>query len=93
MTLAQFGVLRTQVVPAMIGKVGKTLEVDTTQDMSTLVEVLDNMDDMIFREYTRLKAQPLAQLMEEGILGSGMDWYNAPKPTGKHLRYRSAELR
>jgi hypothetical protein len=41
------------------------------------------MDDMVFRDYIRHRSEPLVQVMQEGILRSGLDWLDAPKPTGE----------
>ncbi|RSH82118.1 hypothetical protein EHS25_006051 [Saitozyma podzolica] len=81
MTLGQFDQLRQTTVPAMIESAAKVLELDMQRDQATLLEVLANMDDMVFRDYIRHRSEPLVKVMQEGILRSGLDWLDAPKPT------------
>jgi hypothetical protein len=83
MTLGQFDQLRQITVLAMIDSAAKLLELDMQRDQATLLEVLANMDDMVFRDYIRHRSEPLVQVMQEGILRSGLDWLDAPKPTGE----------
>ena len=83
MTLAEFDQLRLNVIPSMINRTSKLLEVEMFRDQTTLIEVLDNMDEIVFREYIRRKSEPLVQVVGEGVLKSGIDWLNAPKPTGE----------
>lgn len=83
MTLAQFEVLKQTLLPAMIIRTAKLLENEMFRDQATLVEVLDNMDEMVFRELIKRRQEPLKQAIQDGILRSGIDWLNTGKPTGK----------
>ena len=62
MTLAQFEQLRQKVIPSMITRISKLLELEMFRDQTTVVEVLDNMDEIVFRDYIRRKSEPLVQV-------------------------------
>lgn len=85
LTLAKFTQLKGDIVPPLVVKVGKLLEVDVHKDQALLDEVLQNMDDMVLRDYVRRRALPLTTMIEDGILRGGIDWLNAEKPTGQSL--------
>lgn len=69
----------------MINRTAKLLETELFRDQATLVEVIENMDSMVFKDLIRKKMEPLADVMQEGIQRSGVDWLNSGKPTGKPL--------
>lgn len=91
MTLAQFAVLKQTLLPSIITRTAKVLETEMFRDQATLVEVLDNMDDMVFRELIKRKYEPLKQVTQDGVLRSGIDWLNTGKPTGMFLILRRAD--
>lgn len=82
MTLAQFEHLRQKLIPSMIQRTSKLLELEMFRDQTTLIEVLGNMDEIVFRDYIRRKLEPLGAVITDGILRSGIDWLNTGKPTG-----------
>lgn len=67
----------------MITRTAKVLEQEMFRDQTTLIEVLDNMDEVVFRELVKRKSEPLGKIMREGILHSGVDWLNTGKPNGE----------
>ena len=83
MTLAKFHQLKTSTLSSLVSKISRTLDVDMSRDSGVLVEVLDSMDDMVYRDYVDRKSVALVQTIEEGILSQGIDWLNTAKPTGK----------
>jgi hypothetical protein len=86
MTLAQIAVLKQTLLPTIITRTAKVLETEMFRDQATLVEVLDNMDDMVFRELIKRKYEPLKQVIQDGVQRSGIDWLNTGKPTGECAR-------
>jgi exocyst complex component 2 len=82
-TLAKFHHLRETSLPAILSSTSKLLDTDFSRDQSTLLEVVDNMDEMVFDDYIRRRSEKLVQVIEEGILHGGIDWLNASKPTGR----------
>lgn len=60
------------------------LKVDMVQDSKTLNDVVAQLDKILFEEYIKARSAALKVTIESGVL-AGMDWYNAPKPTGGSL--------
>ena len=59
-----------------------------SKDQGLLIEVVDNMNEMVFGDYVARKGEPLLEIIRGGILDQGMDWLNTPKPTGEsHNRF------
>lgn len=75
----------------MMNRTAKLLETEMFRDQTTLVEVLDNMDEMVFGELVKRKSAPLADVMRAGILKGGVDWLNTGKPTGEYGFASTAE--
>jgi exocyst complex component 2 len=73
-----------------LSKTARLLDLDMSKDEALLIEVLDNMDEMIFSDYVKRRLVLLVEVIQGGILNSGVDWLNTPKPTGeselKHLK-------
>ena len=65
------------------------LKVDMAQDSKTLNDVVSQLDKILFEEYIKARSSALKATIESGVLG-GMDWYNAPKPTGRRRLNRHA---
>lgn len=53
-----------------------------SKDQALLMEVVDNMDEMVFEDYVRRRSAPLVAVIREGVLDGEVDWLNTPKPTG-----------
>lgn len=48
-----------------------------------LDEVVDQLDESLFTDYVKTKATIVNGIIRKGISGSGMDWYETPRPTGE----------
>lgn len=48
-----------------------------------LDEVVEQLDESLFSDYVKAKANVVNAIIRKGILESGMDWYETPRPTGK----------
>ena len=83
LTLAHFSHLKRNMLPGMMTKTAKLFETEMFRDQTMLSEVIDQMDGKLFDELIRRKSDPLAKVMREGILESGIDWLNTGKPTGE----------
>jgi len=44
---------------------------------------VDQLDDIFFADYMDRKKKAVSDIIREGILNSGIDWYKIAKPTGK----------
>lgn len=50
-----------------------------------LDEVVEQLDESLFTDYVKTKATVVNGIVRKGILGSGMDWYETPRPTGESI--------
>lgn len=82
-TMAKFNLLRSKSLPILLSKTARLLDLDMSKDEALLIEVLDNMDEMIFSDYVKRRLVLLVEVIQGGILNSGVDWLNTPKPTGE----------
>ena len=83
MTLNKFHQLRSKVVPALVKRTSKTLGLDMSKDERLLLEVVDNMDQMVFNDYINRRSGTITSVVEGGVLGESIDWLEAEKPTGE----------
>ena len=72
-------------MPGLIKKTGKLLETDISKDEGLLVEVVDNMDEIVFGDYVKKRSVALTEALEAGILRGGVDWLNVSKPSGASI--------
>lgn len=68
-----------------------------SQDSKTLNDVVNQLDKILFDEYVKARSAALKAMIEQGVLSPAMDWYSAPKPTGKRspgdgLKMRARKL-
>ena len=55
-----------------------------TQDSTTLHDVVGQLDKILFDDYIKGRSVQLEQTIHRGVIGDGVDWYSAPKPTEVH---------
>jgi exocyst complex component 2 len=46
------------------------------------MEVLSEIDKRLFETFIKDKIAHLTKIMRYGVLESGLDWYETPRPTG-----------
>ncbi|OCF43322.1 exocyst protein [Kwoniella heveanensis CBS 569] len=80
-TLGQFDQLKRTLLAGLCTKVSKLLDIDMSKDQALLLEVVENMDEMVFRDLIRRRSEPLTQVIQTGILHGGVDWLNTSKPS------------
>ena len=83
MTLSKFHQLRSKTIASLVNAISRSLDTDMSRDSDVLIEVLNSMDDMVFRDYVERRMVELVQVVEGGILHEGVDWLNTSKPTGQ----------
>lgn len=57
-----------------------------------LMEVINQLDGILFDDYVKRKSADVAKIIKKGVLGGTVDWYNAPKPTGTLVSFTSLPL-
>ncbi|KAK6906719.1 hypothetical protein I203_100706 [Kwoniella mangroviensis CBS 8507] len=80
-TLAQFDQLKRLNLSLLCNKISKILDVDMKKDEKLLFEVVENMDEMIFKELIKGRSKELVDVVQNGILDSGINWGEVSKPT------------
>lgn len=56
----------------------------TPQCTQTLIDVVDQLDEILFGDYIKRKSQMIRDIIRQGILMSGIDWSSIPKPQEVH---------
>jgi len=82
-TLSKFYHLKEITLPSLLSTASKTLDADLSSDRETLMQVIDNMDQIVFEDFIKKRSRNLVEVMENGILRGGVDWLNAGKPSGE----------
>lgn len=83
---------KTEFIAKIVEQLKMALKVDMVQDSKTLNDVVGQLDKILFEEYIKSRSAALKSTIDSGVL-SGMDWYNAPKPTGTYWYMRSRRKR
>ena len=86
-TLTKFHQLQNRTLPHLLSTASKALETDLDHDRETLLEVIEGMDQLVFDEFIKKRSRKLVDVMELGILKSGVDWLNTGKPTGQFFPF------
>jgi len=78
---AAFGHMRKRIIPGMLNQLEGALGVSIGRERDMLDEVVEQLDESLFSEYVKAKANIVNAIIRKGILESGMDWYETPRPT------------
>ncbi|KAG9127809.1 hypothetical protein FRC07_009001 [Ceratobasidium sp. 392] len=81
LVISNLGYLSRSLIPSMINQLEAAFSTSIANERRTLVEVVTQLDKTLFDEFTRSKISHLNQTMRHGILESGLDWYETPRPT------------
>lgn len=78
-TLSSFHRLTETAIPAFMCKVSDQLGGDAAAvDSATLEEMIESMDELVYKEYVAHRAEPLCAMMRSGVVGA--DWASMPPP-------------
>ncbi|GJJ75072.1 exocyst complex component 2 [Entomortierella parvispora] len=83
-TISNLSELRSVTIPKLLGDMEKTCGISMADDGKTLVEVVDQLDNILFEDYIKRKTVVANRVITDGILYGGIDWYSIAKPTGVH---------
>ncbi|PVG00796.1 hypothetical protein CPB86DRAFT_782356 [Serendipita vermifera] len=73
--------LNKSLIPAMLSQVQSSFGIAMDEAQRKLNDVIRSVDMTLFEDYIRPKASVLTSLMRKGIIDSGVDWYDLPRPT------------
>ncbi|GAA5899347.1 exocyst subunit SEC5 [Sporobolomyces salmoneus] len=84
LTVSNLTHLRESIIPRMISQFQTAFKVDMSQDAQMLMEVTDQLDKILFDDYVKRKSAEVGEIIRKGVLGGGIDWYEAEKPKEVH---------
>ncbi|KAK0529701.1 Exocyst complex component S5 [Tilletia horrida] len=76
--------LRRTVLPALFQLISDSLHVKMAEDLKTVEEVAQQLDGILFDDYVKRKSDIISDILQEGILKSGINWSTIPKPSEVH---------
>ncbi|KAF9931299.1 hypothetical protein BGZ65_004944 [Modicella reniformis] len=81
-TISNLNELRSVTISKLLKDFERTCTISMADDGKTLMEVVDQLDSILFDDYIKRKTVVASRLLTDGILYGGIDWYSASKPTG-----------
>ncbi|KAI9257261.1 exocyst complex component Sec5-domain-containing protein [Phascolomyces articulosus] len=84
LTVGNLAHMRSTVIPKLVGLFKLAYKCNMDEDLKTLIEVVDQLDKILFNDYIKRKSGLIRDIIRQGILLSGVDWYSIPKPTEVH---------
>ncbi|CDH55023.1 exocyst complex component sec5 [Lichtheimia corymbifera JMRC:FSU:9682] len=84
LTVGNLAHMRSTVIPKLVGLFQMAYKCNMDEDLKTLIDVVDQLDKILFNDYIKRKSGLLRDIIRQGILLSGVDWYSIPKPTEVH---------
>ncbi|KAF8923888.1 hypothetical protein BGZ58_002410 [Dissophora ornata] len=83
-TISNLSELRSVTIPKLLTDFEKICGITMAEDGKTLVEVVDQLDSILFDDYIKRKTVVASRVITDGIMYGGIDWLSIPKPTGVH---------
>jgi exocyst complex component 2 len=81
LVIANFVHLNRSLIPSMMNQIESSFGISVAQERKTLMDVVLELDKTLFEDFVKKKSTPLASLMRQGILDSGIDWNESSRPT------------
>ncbi|KAI8080296.1 exocyst complex component Sec5-domain-containing protein [Gilbertella persicaria] len=84
LTVSNLDHMRSNVMRKLMDLFESAYHVNMEEDLHTLVDVVDQLDEILFGDYIKRKSQMIRDIVRQGILMSGIDWSSIPKPQEVH---------
>ncbi|KAI9483131.1 MAG: exocyst complex component Sec5-domain-containing protein [Benjaminiella poitrasii] len=84
LTVGNLEHMRTNVIRKLIDLFEAAYHIQMGEDLHTLIDVIDDLDKILFGDYIKRKSQAIRDIIRSGILTSGIDWSSIPKPQEVH---------
>ncbi|CAE6406035.1 unnamed protein product [Rhizoctonia solani] len=81
LVISNMGYLSLSLIPSMINQLEAAFGISIANERRTLMEVLSEIDKRLFDTFIKDKITHLTKIMRYGVLESGLDWYETPRPT------------
>ncbi|KAI7822728.1 exocyst complex component Sec5-domain-containing protein [Gamsiella multidivaricata] len=91
-TISNLSELRSVTIPKLRSDFEKICGINLAEDGKTLIEVVDQLDSILFDDYIKRKSVVASRVITDGILYGGIDWHTVPKPIGVHSYINEALL-
>ncbi|KAI7955299.1 hypothetical protein MJO28_005699 [Puccinia striiformis f. sp. tritici] len=69
-------------IPRLFKQFSEAFSLDMTNDLETLMDVVEQLDTLLLGDYIKRKAEIISEIIQTGVLSGKVDWLTAPKPTG-----------
>ncbi|ORZ16960.1 exocyst complex component Sec5-domain-containing protein [Absidia repens] len=84
LTVSNLAHMRSAVIRKLVNLFEAAFKVNMEEDYKTLIDVVDQLDHILFSDYIKRKSALIRDTIHHGILMSGIDWYSISKPTEVH---------
>ncbi|KAI8083026.1 exocyst complex component Sec5-domain-containing protein [Halteromyces radiatus] len=84
LTVSNLAHMRSAVIRKLVTLFESAYKVNMEEDYKTLIDVVDQLDLILFGDYIKRKSAVIRDIIHHGILMSGIDWYSISKPTDVH---------
>ncbi|KAF8318792.1 hypothetical protein DL93DRAFT_2054306 [Clavulina sp. PMI_390] len=81
LVISAFGHMRKEIIPGMLNQLESALSVSIGRERDMLEEVVEQLDETLFNDYAKGKSAVASSIIRKGVLESGMDWFETPRPT------------
>ncbi|KAF9386015.1 hypothetical protein CPB97_004204 [Podila verticillata] len=83
-TISNLNEVGSKTIPKLLADFERTCRLSMAEDGKALVEVVGQLDNILFEDYIKRKTVVASRVITDGILYGGIDWYSMAKPTGVH---------
>ncbi|KAG0335325.1 hypothetical protein BG000_007581 [Podila horticola] len=83
-TISNLNEVGNKTIPKLLADFERTCGLSMAEDGKALVEVVGQLDNILFEDYIKRKTVVASRVIMDGILYGGIDWYSMAKPTGVH---------
>ncbi|KAL1921037.1 uncharacterized protein VTP21DRAFT_11672 [Calcarisporiella thermophila] len=83
-TISNLTHLKSNIVPKLISMFEAAYQCKLTEETKTIMGVLKQLDNILFEDFVKRKNEVVSEIVRNGILNGGIDWYTISKPTEVH---------
>ncbi|KAG0082920.1 hypothetical protein BGZ93_002132 [Podila epicladia] len=83
-TISNLNEVGNNAIPKLLAEFERTCGLSMAEDGKALIEVVGQLDNILFEDYIKRKTVVASRVITDGILYGGIDWYSMAKPTGVH---------
>ncbi|KAI8987114.1 exocyst complex component Sec5-domain-containing protein [Pilobolus umbonatus] len=84
LTVSNMEHMRSTVMSRLVTLFESAYNIQMEEDLRTLIDVVYQLDGILFGDYLKRKTQVIRDIIRHGILNSGIDWASIPKPQEVH---------